>query len=361
MQQSPPLVVISLLRSTKQRSHQHFKSRQLALSPPETAVTLRDYTNNEFVGQIGVGTPPQTISVVFDTGSSDIWIPIDACHSCGKHVQFSTSDSSSFSTPTTKKDFVIEYGSGSVKGTVGQDAITINQIRIPDVQIGLVHEEDSTIAGFNMDGICGLGFSGLSSVTSPTLLDILLQSYPKMNKQFSIFLSSDFSGTHTTSPTSQIIFGGTNLSLLGRPNASFYYTPVVRSSNVQHQLTYWTLSLLVFEIRANDVQNDHTSSVLSSAQQSTDFFLCEYGRSCYAIVDSGTSGIGVPADYYDAVLYALTEGKDCIGLICTGVTTADFPIISFTLAPDNVFPLYPDDYLQCSGTKQLLDIDVLML
>lgn len=32
------------------------------------AVVLSDYYNNEFVGTIGVGTPPQYFTVVFDTG-----------------------------------------------------------------------------------------------------------------------------------------------------------------------------------------------------------------------------------------------------------------------------------------------------
>lgn len=38
----------------------------------------------------------------------------------------------------------------------------------------------------------------------------------------------------------------------------------------------------------------------------------------------------------------------CIGLACAGVSEDDFPVILFSLAPDNVFPLLPTDYLQCS-------------
>jgi hypothetical protein len=50
-----------------------------------SGLELKDYYNNQYVGQIGVGTPPQMMSVVFDTGSSDIWIPGRGCTECGNH------------------------------------------------------------------------------------------------------------------------------------------------------------------------------------------------------------------------------------------------------------------------------------
>jgi hypothetical protein len=67
-----------------------------------------------------------------------------------------------------------------------------------------------------------------------------------------------------------------------------------------------------------------------------------------AIVDSGTSGIAIPSDYYDVVLALLTEGKDCIDLDCAGVTEKDFPVLLISLEPDNVFPLLPADYVLCT-------------
>jgi len=34
----------------------------------ETVLSLKNYDNNEFVGRLGVGNPPQYLDVVFDTG-----------------------------------------------------------------------------------------------------------------------------------------------------------------------------------------------------------------------------------------------------------------------------------------------------
>ena len=70
---------------------------------------------------------------------------------------------------------------------------------------------------------------------------------------------------------------------------------------------------------------------------------------CVAIVDSGTSGIAVPEEYYWGIINYLTTGMNCKETECAGVSPADFPLLYVVLSPDNVFPLQPTDYIECTG------------
>ncbi|KAG5192930.1 aspartic peptidase domain-containing protein [Tribonema minus] len=308
--------------------------------PPQLGVlSLANYFNNQYVGTISVGLPAQDLTVVLDTGSSDLWIPGWGCTLCGNHATFDGTRSLTYR-PLMSGDsprlFEIDYGSGAVRGTQAMERVSLGGLVLEDVAFGEVLYEDQQIRNFMMDGIAGLGFSGLSIITRPTLLDLLRKQHADLPALFSVYLSTD---PHDASRPSHLAFGGFDLDIVSA-NATWHYTPVVRQA--YGELRYWTVKVTGVGV-VGTRGKDRGRRVMSQ---------CPGG--CLAIVDTGTSGIAVPEVIYGDLVAQVTKGLNCRGTQCIGAKASDFPDLVFSIYPDNVFPLRNEDYVVCTGWGQCL-------
>jgi hypothetical protein len=157
-----------------------------------------------------------------------------------------------------------------------------------------------------------------------------------------MYLSSD-PDDHTK--PSKIVFGDYDLSIVS-DKAQFFYTPIVRYTSL---LTYWTVSMIGFEIGVTP-----DNSFVTADKVLVSYSICSDGMTCLAIVDSGTSGLGIPTEYYDSVLTTVTKGMKCKELSCINVKEDDFPILLISLDPDSTFPLLPSDYVYCSDFDECI-------
>jgi cathepsin D len=139
-------------------------------------VDLTNHKDLSYIGTIGLGTPSQNFRVVFDTGSSNLWVPSAQCLSstCLSKTQYDQAKSSLFT--DEKNNFSIKYGTGSVTCAVFSDILTLGTL-----QTRVTAGQATTMADFfknvqDMDGILGLGYPILSSNKIPTPIDLLKES-----------------------------------------------------------------------------------------------------------------------------------------------------------------------------------------
>lgn len=131
-------------------------------------------STNSMIATISVGTPPQELRCLLDTGSSDLWVPSKRCRTCRNKHDFKADKSSTF-VPRLERDFggkekpvpvEVSYGSGNVVGYQVQDTVRIGSVTLRN-QSFIIVEEAVLPPHREWDGICGLGWQQMASAGEP--------------------------------------------------------------------------------------------------------------------------------------------------------------------------------------------------
>ena len=138
-----------------------------------------------WITPVTIGTPPQTLYLDFDTGSSDLWVfssHLPTSQIRGQSLY--TPGKSSTSKLLTDHTWRIQYGDGSrSSGNVYTDNFTVGGLMV-DAQS--IETAQSVSASFTeeaeMDGLLGLGFSALNTVMPKRQLTFLDNIKPKLDK-----------------------------------------------------------------------------------------------------------------------------------------------------------------------------------
>ncbi|KAK8988299.1 hypothetical protein V6N11_065893 [Hibiscus sabdariffa] len=126
-------------------------------------VSLKNYLDVQHFGVIGIGSPPQNFTVIFDTGSSNLWIPSSHCHfsvACFFHSRYCSTNSSTYT--EIGKPCKINYGSGMILGFFSEDNIKVGDLVVENqVFTEAVREGNVILTLASFDGILGLGFQDI--------------------------------------------------------------------------------------------------------------------------------------------------------------------------------------------------------
>ena len=155
--------------------------------------------DTQYVGTIGVGRPPQVLSVILDTGSSNLWVYSSRCNAtaCVRRTSYEHDRSTAYASPVPngssgvrKHDFVIRYGSGGVAGHFAQDVVQLGTTSLPTHTFGeVVDVRGEAFSSGHYDGILGLAFPSLSLPGTVPVLDALTSSALLRHPMFSFYFS----------------------------------------------------------------------------------------------------------------------------------------------------------------------------
>ncbi|KAJ2513173.1 aspartic proteinase precursor [Coemansia sp. RSA 2049] len=214
-------------------------------------VPISNFMNAQYYGEIEVGTPAQTFKVVFDTGSSNLWVPSAECSSiaCYFHTKYDHSQSSTYKPNGT--DFAIHYGSGSLEGYLSQDTVRIGDLEIKGQDFAEATKEPGlTFAFGRFDGILGLGYDTIS------VQHVVPPFYQLVNKglvdkpMFSFYLSD----TNKGDTDGEMVLGGYNENK---------FEGKLQWANVRRK-GYWEVDLEKVRFGDDEIEMDNVGAAIDT-------------------------------------------------------------------------------------------------
>uniref|UniRef100_A0A5S6QGG9 Peptidase A1 domain-containing protein n=1 Tax=Trichuris muris TaxID=70415 RepID=A0A5S6QGG9_TRIMR len=131
---------------------------------------LYDYASILTIGDISIGTPPQTFSMMMDTTSGDTWIPGRYCayNGCGNMKEFDSFMSSTYSRTGLK--VALRHGPGMIYGFTAVDNICIANLCSQKQQFMEGYQTSWYYWNLPYDGVVGLAFPASSQTYSKNVV-----------------------------------------------------------------------------------------------------------------------------------------------------------------------------------------------
>jgi len=220
---------------------------------------LNDFSNAQYYGVGTIGTPAQHFKILFDTGSSNLWVPCKTCPitniACDLHAKFDCTHSTTCT--ATNEDFAIQYGSGSMRGKVNHDVYCFGTegTWCTDRNQGFAcatEEPGIAFVAAKFDGILGMGFDSISVNHIPQPLDQIYNNTALCGNQqlFAFWLNRDLHSTQ-----------GGEMTLCGMdPN---HYQGEIAWENLT-RADYWRINMESVRIGSTTVASTSVSAIVDT-------------------------------------------------------------------------------------------------
>ena len=285
-------------------------------------ISLTNFANAQYYAPILIGTPPQKFKVIFDTGSSNLWIQSKDCKSvsCLEHKGFDYSTSTTYSKILTHDQvniYQIRYGTGKIKGEFGKDRVSIGDLVIDNQIFGLTtREEGSAVKNVPFEGILGLSFQS-NNKTIP-FFDNVIQKEKLQFNIFSIYLSKNRKDNG-----SEVLFGEVDKSKM---KTNFIFTNVINSRDSP----YWKIE--IDNIYVGGVKTDYCDKLRAFSDN----------NKCNVAIDSGTALYTMPSFIIYDLKRRLNVKNNCSNF--DKLPTIKFTLTSIKFEKEEI-TLLPEDYL----------------
>ncbi|KAL8426539.1 hypothetical protein Efla_006604 [Eimeria flavescens] len=285
----------------------------LELGLAETSVPIMQMKDSQYCGMLGIGTPPQWVRPIFDTGSTNLWVVGSKCtdDTCTKVTQFDPSKSQTFQYTSPPVHLDITFGTGRIQGTTGVDNFQIGPFTVKSQTFGLVESEGghnqhgNIFKSIDFEGIVGMGFPEMSSTGATPIYDNIMNQAKLKRNEFAFYVAKG-------SPVSALFFGGVD------PR---FYEPPIHMFPVERE-HYWEVALDAIYVGEKK-------------------FCCADGTKNYVILDSGTSFNTMPGAEMRSFL-DMIPSQECSA--DSDDFLKDYPDITYVIGGVS-FVLKPEDYL----------------
>lgn len=283
--------ILSLSRRQKEKSRRGGSTKGGSLSveiDPHGAhqmLTPLEDMSSEYTGLVGVGTsasggPQFEARVVFDTGSTNLWMASVLCKAYPCDEQHTSYDPASSITSEeyldgSSRDIDIMFGTGELKGPLHVDTYHVGPMEVDHQPFAMIREMSGEVfASFPFEGILGLAFPSLSFGGITPFFERVIEKKLLKRNEFAFYLNAD------SSRPSALLWGGVDKDLYEGDILMF---PVKKAH-------YWALELVDFRIGNRSLMEDE-----------------KHSKTKYLIVDTGTTYFTAPGSIYDEIIATLQE------------------------------------------------------